>query len=192
MTRNFYVYALKDPLQKPAKIFYIGKGTGSRSIEHTQKPDNTRKGKHIKEILAAGCQVIVTTLVDHLTEEDALRIELELIACLGTIDNGGVLYNSITPHAIAPKLKSNVVLPDDAVMKAQLGLKLLKDAIISFAEENPQGITNSDCVHYLGLQSDNEGRQQDYLSYSILGLLIKEGALISEKVSNRRRYKKNS
>lgn len=34
MKRNYYVYALKDPRQKPAKIFYVGKGTGSRSIEH--------------------------------------------------------------------------------------------------------------------------------------------------------------
>lgn len=192
MIRNFYVYALKDPRHKPAKIFYIGKGTGCRSTEHIQKPDKTRKGKNIKEILAAGCKVIVTILVDHLREEDALRIELELIASLGTIDNGGMLYNSVIPQAIAPKLKSDIVLPEDAVIKAQLGLKLLKDAIISFTEENPQGVTNSDCAHYLGLQSDNEGRQQDYLSYSLLGLLIKDGALKSEKTSNRRRYKKNN
>lgn len=191
MIRNYYVYALKDPRQKPAKIFYIGKGTGSRYIEHINKPDDTRKGKYIKEILTEGADVIITKLVDHLTEEDALRIEMELISCFGSIDNNGILYNSITPRNISSKLKTNITLPEDAIIKAQLGLKLLKEAVKSLISENPQGITNSDCAHYLGLQSDNEGRQQDYLSYSILGLLIKDGAIKSEKINNRRIYINN-
>lgn len=192
MKRNYYVYALKDPRQKPAKIFYVGKGTGSRSIEHINKPDITRKGKYIKEILNDGFNIIITKLVDHLTEEDALRIEMELISCLGSIDNNGILYNSITPRSISSKLKpNNISLPDDAIMKAQLGLKLIKEAIVAFINENPQGITNSNCAHYLGLQSNNEGRQQDYLTYSILGLLIADGEIKSEKMNNRRIYIKN-
>lgn len=192
MKRNYYVYALKDPRQKPAKIFYVGKGTGSRSIEHINKPDITRKGKYIKEILNDGFNIIITKLVDHLTEEDALRIEMELISCLGSIDNNGILYNSITPRSISSKLKpNNISLPDDTIMKAQLGLKLIKEAIVAFINENPQGITNSNCAHYLGLQSNNEGRQQDYLTYSILGLLIADGEIKSEKMNNRRIYIKN-
>ena len=192
MKRNYYVYALKDPRQKPAKIFYVGKGTGSRSIEHINKPDITRKGKYIKEILNDGFNIIITKLADHLTEEDALRIEMELISCLGSIDNNGILYNSITPRSISSKLKpNNISLPEDAIIKAQLGLKLIKEAIVSFINENPQGITNSNCAHYLGLQSDNEGRQQDYLSYSILGLLINDGTIKSKKINNRRIYIKN-
>lgn len=192
MKRNYYVYALKDPRQKPAKIFYVGKGTGSRSIEHINKPDITRKGKYIKEILNDGFNIIITKLADHLTEEDALRIEMELISCLGSIDNNGILYNSITPRSISSKLKpNNISLPDDAIMKAQLGLKLIKEAIVAFINENPQGITNSNCAHYLGLQSNNEGRQQDYLTYSILGLLIADGEIKSEKMNNRRIYIKN-
>jgi hypothetical protein len=69
-------------------------------------------------------------------------------------------------------------------------LKLLKDSINLLAEENPNGVTNSDCSHYLGLQSDNEGKQQDYLTYSIIGLLLKEGVFESKKLNNRRIYKK--
>lgn len=192
MKRNYYVYALKDPRQKPAKIFYVGKGTGSRSIEHINKPDITRKGKYIKEILNDGFNIIITKLADHLTEEDALRIEMELISCLGSIDNNGILYNSITPRSISSKLKpNNISLLDDAIVKAQLGLKLIKEAIVAFINENPQGITNSNCAHYLGLQSNNEGRQQDYLTYSILGLLIADGEIKSEKMNNRRIYIKN-
>jgi len=30
MSGSYYVYALKDGRKKPAKIFYLGKGTGAR------------------------------------------------------------------------------------------------------------------------------------------------------------------
>ncbi len=64
-----------------------------------------------------------------------------------------------------------------------------KDALEEFSEANPAGITNSDSAHYLGLQSDNDGKQQDYLTYSILGILMKEGRIISVKDGSRRKYK---
>ena len=73
--------------------------------------------------------------------------------------------------------------------KAQIGLKLIKDAIEEFAEANPNGITNSDAAHFLGLQSDNAGNQQDYLTYSALGMLMKESRIISVKDGTRRKYK---
>ncbi|BFM22220.1 hypothetical protein R50076_32690 [Gilvimarinus japonicus] len=52
-----------------------------------------------------------------------------------------------------------IVVPNGAVEKAQLGLKLIKDSICSLAGENSKGVTNSDCANYLGVQSDNEGKQ---------------------------------
>ena len=100
------------------------------------------------------------------------------------------MYNSVIPKTIKRKIDKNINIPIGAVDKAQLGLKLLKDSITNLAEENPKGITNSDCAHYLGLQSDNEGNQQDYLTYSVLGILIKEGVIKSTRLSNRRIYKK--
>lgn len=190
MVNNYYVYALKDPRTKPAKIFYIGKGTGSRLTDHINFVDNTRKGLYIQEIIKSGVQMIISIIVDGLTEEQAFKIELELIACFGTIDNGGVLYNTLIPKIVPKKVNKNISVPMDAVMKAQLGLKLIKESIIALAEENPEGITNSDCAHFLGLQSDNEGRQQDYLSYSVLGLLLKAGTLKTIIVGNRRKYQK--
>ncbi|REG80996.1 GIY-YIG nuclease family protein [Marinomonas pollencensis] len=190
MSLNYYVYALKDPRSKPAKIFYIGKGTGSRKSDHVTKVDETRKGIFIQSILDSGHIPIISVLVNNISEEQALKIELELISSIGTIDNDGSLYNLVIPKSIKRKFDDNVIVPLGSLEKAQLGLQLLKDSILAIAEENPDGVTNSDCAHYLGLQSDNEGKQQDYLTYSILGLLIKEGALVSSKVGNRRKYKK--
>jgi len=190
MPSTYYVYSLKDPREKPAKTFYIGKGTGSRATDHLKKADDTRKGKYIQEILNNGHMPIVSIFVDQLTEEQALKIELELIASFGTIESGGTLYNTIIPKSIKRKIDDKITVPNGAIEKAQLGLKLLKDSITLLAEENSDGITNSDCAHYLGLQSDNDGKQQDYLTYSILGLLLKDGVIESVKVDNRRKYKK--
>ena len=73
MAQNpFYVYALKDPRQKPAKPFYIGKGTGNRAWEHQAKIDESEKGLLIKEILEASHSVIHTIIADNLTEQQAL------------------------------------------------------------------------------------------------------------------------
>jgi hypothetical protein len=190
MSNTYYVYSLKDPRTKPAKVFYIGKGTGSRATDHLKKIDETRKGKFIQEILDSGYSPVVAKIVEQLTEEQAFQIELELISSFGTIDTGGILYNSVIPKSIRRKVDNEITVPSGALEKAQLGLKLLKDSISLLSEENPNGITNSDCAHYLGLQSDNEGKQQDYLTYSVLGLLIKEGSLESYRLGNKRKYKK--
>lgn len=51
MAQNpFYVYALKDPREKPAKPFYVGKGTGNRAWEHQANADDSDKGRLIKQI----------------------------------------------------------------------------------------------------------------------------------------------
>ena len=190
MSNTYYVYALKDPRANPAKIFYIGKGTGSRAWDHVINIDETRKGDYIKEIIDSGENVIVTQLVEDLTELKALKIESELIASFGTLDTGGSLYNTVIPTGtILRRIQRDINVPSGVVEKTQIGIKLIKDAIEEFAEANPKGITNSDSAHYLGLQSDNEGKQRDYLTYSVLGILIKEGRIRSVKDGNRRKYK---
>lgn len=176
MTTNFYyVYALKDPRSSPARAFYVGKGTGSRAYDHLVTPDRTRKYVRIKEILDAGAMPLVDILVEDLTEAQALRLEAELISAFGTHDTGGLLTNSVVPAGIGGKQRRNIVVPQGAVERSQLGLELLKTAIVELAKANPDGISNSDAASVLGLRSDYRGRQKDYLSYSILGLLLREG-----------------
>ena len=179
MAQNpFYVYALKDPREKPARPFYIGKGTGNRAWEHQANIDDSEKGKLIKEILESQHKVIHTIISDNLSEQQALKIEAELIAAFGIRSQGGMLTNRVKPNPenISKHVKANV--PDGCYEKSQMALDLLKSAVMELAKANPSGITNSDAAKYLGLQSDYGGGSKDYLSYSVIGLLMKEGRLV--------------
>ena len=178
MAQNpFYVYALKDPRQKPAKPFNIGKGTGNRAWEHQNEVSDSEKSGVIQEIHEAGFKVLHTVISDNLTEEQALKIEAELISAFGIRSQGGLLTNRVRPNPenISKKIKVNI--PEGCYEKAQMGLDFIKSAIMELAKANPSGIKNSDAAKYLGLQSDYGGGSKDYLSYSILGILMKEGRM---------------
>ncbi|CUA83253.1 hypothetical protein Ga0061063_1651 [Gulbenkiania indica] len=128
-------------------------------------------------IKSSGHSIIHTILADDLTEQQALKIEAELIAAFGIRSQGGLLTNKVRPNPdnVSNKIKANI--PDGCYEKAQMGLEFLKSAVMELAKANPQGISNSDAAKYLGLQSDYGGGSKDYLSYSVIGLLMKEGRL---------------
>lgn len=56
--------------------------------------------------------------------------------------------------------------------KAQKALMLLKEAIIECLGKHPEGLTNAEVADFLDLRSDYLGGQKDYLSWSVLGLLL--------------------
>lgn len=182
---SYYVYALKDPTISPAMPFCIGKGTGTRSHDHLIKPDESRKGLKIREIEATGAKVLVSRLVDLLSEPQAIKLEAELIAAFGTIDTGGPLTNTVLPSGLSKKARTSVVVPSGVKEKAQVALSLLKDAVLELAKANPGGISNSDAASLLGLRSDYGGGSKDYLSYSVLGILMREGKLERSKTNRK-------
>lgn len=174
---TYYVYALKDSRTSPALPFYIGKGVGTRAHDHLVKPDGTRKGIRIQEIINAGKKVLIARLVESLTESQALKLEAELIAAFGTEDTGGILTNAVLPSGLGRKARVAIVVPSGTKEKAQIGLGLLKEAVLDLAKANANGISNSDAASLLGLRSDYGGGSKDYLSYSVIGLLMREGRL---------------
>ena len=171
----FYVYALKDPRSNPALPFYIGKGAGTRAWEHELRLDQSAKGDRIRQIHAASLEVLTVKLVEGLSEVEALRIEAELISAFGTEDRGGFLTNSVVPTGLARSRSRNVIVPSGAVEKAQVALEPLKSAVFETTRVNKDGVTNYEVAKCLGLQSDYGGGSKNYLSYSILGILMREG-----------------
>lgn len=74
------------------------------------------------------------------------------------------------------------------VEKARVGLSLIKEAIVACVNSNPQGISNTEVARELDLESNFEGEQQNYLSWSVLGLLVNEGRIRYEKKGRGRVY----
>jgi hypothetical protein len=185
---TYYVYALKDPRTNPVLPFYIGKGTGNRAWEHTISVDITRKGQRIRDIIDAGYEVVTTKMADGLTEDQALKLEAELIGAFGTEATGGFLTNSVTPSGRVRRLRRDLKVPSGVAEKAAIGLGLIKEAVVELAKSNLDGVTNADCAKALGLQSNYRGGAKDYLSFSVLGLLLEEGRLKRDDAAAKGRH----
>jgi hypothetical protein len=59
--------------------------------------------------------------------------------------------------------------------KAQRGLADMRSAILELLEGHPNGLRNVDIADKLGIRSNYLGKNQDYLSWSVLGLLLNDG-----------------
>jgi len=75
-----------------------------------------------------------------------------------------------------------------AIDKARQGLTFLKEAILEIIGNHSDGIGNSDIARQLSLESDFEGSQKNYLSWSIIGLLVNDGKVKYKKVGSRKLY----
>jgi uncharacterized protein len=163
----------------------LEKGVGTRAWDHLLNVDGTPKGQRIEAIRGSGHEVLVTILCADLTEWQAIKLEAEMIAAFGTEAGGGTLTNSVLPTGLTESRRLHVTVPLGAPERAQMGLNLLKGAVLELAQANVRGITNSDVCHALGLHSNYLGGSKDYLSWSILGLLMKEGRLKRRNVGRR-------
>ena len=73
--------------------------------------------------------------------------------------------------------------------QAQLGLEIIKIAILAELRQRPDGMTNAELTHQLGLESDSEGKMRNYLCWSILGILIREKRVRSVGSGHGRAYR---
>ena len=70
-------------------------------------------------------------------------------------------------------------MPQESELRmAQNGLALIQQAVLSLLRKHPEGLRNSQVADLLSLRSDFMGRQNNYLSYSVLGGLIKSGDVV--------------
>ena len=58
---------------------------------------------------------------------------------------------------------------------AQEGLRNIQNAILNVLESEPQGVKNAEIADRLGLRSSIRGGHKNYLTYSVLGILMKDG-----------------
>lgn len=76
--------------------------------------------------------------------------------------------------------------PSEKAAKARAELE---EAILEYLGQHPEGAINNQIARDLGLESDFDGRQKNYLSYSVLGGLLKRGLVVREQVDGKKPFK---
>jgi len=72
--------------------------------------------------------------------------------------------------------------------KAQQAVSLLKEAILETITYHPDLLNHYNLARQLKLESDFEGSQKNYLSWSIIGPLVNEGKVKYQKIGSRKLY----
>ncbi len=89
-----YVYIYYDPRKTPIEPIYIGKGKGKRMSFHKNRAENPILKRKLEKIKVLGLEPIIEKFIDNISDEEALKIEIELITKYGRIDLGtGPLCN---------------------------------------------------------------------------------------------------
>lgn len=76
-SNSHYVYAYYDP--RNLKMFYIGKGKGSRKDAHKPLKSGSDKESRLHQILRAGEKPLIRVIAANLTDEQAQLIETTLL-----------------------------------------------------------------------------------------------------------------
>lgn len=108
-----YVYTLSDP-DLPGLPFYIGKGSGSRVLDHAKGVVPDEIDEHtclsprldmIRGIKERGKEVVETIVRHGLEKEEALQLESALISIINTM-NPDTLRNQISGHGSTDGMRS--------------------------------------------------------------------------------------
>ena len=106
---KYYVYIYLDPLTPCKKSyesldfsflyepFYVGKGNGSRDINHMKQYRLNKKSylsNKIKKIIRGGSNPYIIRIYENLSESDSLKFEKILISSIGRVSlETGTLVN---------------------------------------------------------------------------------------------------
>jgi len=64
--------------------------------------------------------------------------------------------------------------------RSKKALEELEMCVEQLLQDSPEGLRNSDIADALGLRSSMNGSQKDYLTYSVLGILMQQGRVIKD------------
>ncbi len=81
-----YVYIYYDPRKSPIEPIYVGKGKGKRMSFHKNRAQNPILKRKLDKIKDLGLEPIIEKFIDNISDEEALKIEIELITKYGRID----------------------------------------------------------------------------------------------------------
>jgi len=70
--------------------------------------------------------------------------------------------------------------------RAEAARRELESSIVELLRTKPGGLRNSEIARELGLETDFQGRQKNYLSYSILGGLLARGILNRKDIDGKK------
>ena len=65
--------------------------------------------------------------------------------------------------------------------KAQKGLSLIKEAILDLLAMHLNGLRNCEIATKLNIQSDYLGSNKDFLSWSVLGILLNDKMIVRKE-----------
>lgn len=83
---NYYVYIYYDPRKNPIEPIYVGKGLGNRFMAHiNNKCSNSILLRKINKIYKLGLQPVIKKVIINVSNEDAMKIERQLILKYGRI-----------------------------------------------------------------------------------------------------------
>lgn len=131
----YYVYTLSDP--RTGTVFYVGKGKGGRIDQHEREAlrgVRSPKCDRIREIQAAGLQIIKAKVARFASERAAYAHESQLINSLPGLTNGGQV-NAPDGRALLLRLvrkaRAGMLRPAGPWGRALLGALLRRpDAIL--------------------------------------------------------------
>ena len=82
----------------------------------------------------------------------------------------------------------DIMTLNDLQINSRSAIEILYKTILELLRMYPNGLTNSEIAQKLELKSSHENAQYNYLTYSLLGNMIKDGLIKKIKVKNKVLY----